>query len=92
MQESRRNFAKKTAIVVGATAVGTTVLASANSSTKAEVGSNGVVVGNSPKKRFYTKNLKLGKIFIIKLYKKGKLLCHKVHMMHSMRKSVEDHF
>lgn len=58
MQESRRNFAKKTAIVVGATAVGTTVLASANSSTKAEVGSNGVVVGNSPKKEVLYKKSK----------------------------------
>lgn len=58
MQESRRNFAKKTAIVVGATAVGTTVLASANSSTKAEVGSNGVVVGTSKKKEVLYKKSK----------------------------------
>ena len=50
MQKSRRDFAKKTAIVVGATAVGTTALAAANSSTSKEVGTNGVVVGNSPKK------------------------------------------
>ena len=57
MQKSRRDFAKKTAIVVGATAVGATALAAANSSTSNEVGSNGVVVGNSTKKEvLYTKS------------------------------------
>lgn len=50
MQESRRNFAKKTAIVVGATAVGATALAAANSSSVKEADSNGVVIGHSPKK------------------------------------------
>jgi len=58
MQESRRNFAKKAAIVVGATAVGTTALAAANSSTSKEVGSNGVVVGNSTKKEVLYKKSK----------------------------------
>lgn len=50
MQKSRRNFAKKTAIVVGATAVGSTALVAANGSASIETDSNGVVVGNSNKK------------------------------------------
>lgn len=58
MEESRRNFAKKTAIVVGATAVGTTALAAVNSSTSDEVASNGVVVGNSNKKEILYKKSK----------------------------------
>ncbi len=57
MQKSRRDFAKKSAIVVGATAVGSTVLAAANTSAyKAE--SNGVVVGNSNKKEIIYKKTK----------------------------------
>ncbi|MGB6328824.1 MAG: Tat pathway signal protein [Halarcobacter sp.] len=59
MQESRRDFAKKAAIVVGATAVGATALAAANSSTSSnEVDSNGVVVGNSNKKEILYKKSK----------------------------------
>lgn len=58
MEESRRNFAKKTAIVVGATAVGATALAAANSSTSEEVASNGVVVGSSTKKEILYKKSK----------------------------------
>ena len=58
MQESRRNFAKKTAIVVGATAVGTTALAAANRADSYESDSNGVVVGKSPKKEILYKKTK----------------------------------
>ncbi|XPV67881.1 MAG: Tat pathway signal protein [Halarcobacter sp.] len=58
MQKSRRDFAKKTAIVVGATAVGATALAAANSSTSLEVDSNGVVVGKSNKKEILYKKTK----------------------------------
>lgn len=57
MPISRRNFAKKSALVVGA-AVGTTVLASTNSSTSIEVDSNGVVVGSSNKKEIIYKKTK----------------------------------
>ncbi len=55
MQESRRDFAKKTALVVGATAVGATALAAANSSASYQADSNGVIVGNSPKKEILYK-------------------------------------
>lgn len=58
MQKSRRDFAKKSALVVGATAVGTTVLAAANSSVSEETLSNGVVVGNSNKKEITYKKTK----------------------------------
>ncbi|WP_072682383.1 Tat pathway signal protein [Arcobacter sp. LA11] len=58
MQESRRDFAKKTALVVGATAVGATALAAANSEASYEANSNGVVVGNSPKKEVLYKKTK----------------------------------
>lgn len=58
MQKSRRDFAKKTAIVVGATAVGTTALAAANSSDSYEAESNGVVVGKSNKKEINYKKTK----------------------------------
>lgn len=58
MQESRRNFAKKTAIVVGATAVSATALAAANRSASIEADSNGVVVGKSPKKEILYKKTK----------------------------------
>jgi len=50
VQESRRGFVKKTAIVAaGAVTVGATVLAASGSKT-VEAGSNGVVVGSSTKK------------------------------------------
>jgi len=50
VQESRRDFVKKSAIVTaGAVTVGATVLA-ANGSNPVEAGSNGVVVGSSRKK------------------------------------------
>lgn len=58
MQQSRRDFAKKSAIVVGATAVGSTVLASANSSASLKAESNGVVVGKSNKKEITYKKTK----------------------------------
>lgn len=58
MQESRRNFAKKTALVVGATAVGTTALAAASSKASYEANSNGVVVGKSNKKEILYKKTK----------------------------------
>ncbi len=49
MQNDRRKFIKKTAVVVGATAVvGTTSLLAKNSSYEAD--SSGVVVGHSSKK------------------------------------------
>ncbi|MCP4970742.1 MAG: Tat pathway signal protein [Arcobacter sp.] len=57
MQESRRDFAKKTAMVVGATAVGATALA-ANATASYEADSNGVVIGNSPKKEITYKKTK----------------------------------
>ena len=56
MQESRRNFFKRSALVVGAAAVGATALA-ANKEEVIETDSNGVVVGNSNKKEIlYTKS------------------------------------
>ena len=58
MQESRRNFAKKTALVVGATAVGATALAAASSEASYEANSNGVVVGKSNKKEILYKKTK----------------------------------
>lgn len=54
MQESRRNFLRKSAIVVGTAAVGATALAASQGSTT-EVDSNGVVVGNSKKKEILYK-------------------------------------
>lgn len=58
MQTSRREFAKKTAIVVGASAVGATALAAANNDSSGELDSNGVVVGKSPKKEILYKKTK----------------------------------
>ncbi len=58
MQVSRRDFAKKSAIVVGATAVGSTVLAATKSNVSDETLSNGVVVGNSNKKEIIYKKTK----------------------------------
>lgn len=58
MQQSRRDFAKKTAIVVGATAVSATALAAANNKASYEADSNGVVVGKSPKKEILYKKTK----------------------------------
>ncbi|WP_415396015.1 twin-arginine translocation signal domain-containing protein [Sulfurimonas sp. CS5] len=55
MQESRRNFFKRSALVVGAAAVSATALA-ANKDKAIEADSNGVVVGTSTKKEIlYTK-------------------------------------
>ncbi len=54
MQESRRNFFKKSALVVGAAAVGTTALA-ANKEEALDADSNGVVVGTSTKKEILYK-------------------------------------
>jgi hypothetical protein len=58
MQESRRDFAKKTAMVVGATAIGATVLAANTSKASYEADSNGVVVGKSNKKEILYKKTK----------------------------------
>jgi len=58
MQKSRREFAKKTAMVVGAAAVGTTAMVAANSSGSKEIDSNGVVIGHSPKKEVLYKKTK----------------------------------
>ncbi|WP_024956005.1 twin-arginine translocation signal domain-containing protein [Sulfurospirillum arcachonense] len=52
MQESRRGFLKKAAVVGTVAAVGTL---SASESAKSTVGSNGVVVGKSPKKEILYK-------------------------------------
>ena len=49
MQKSRRSFLKKSAVVAGAAAVGSTATAMSKK-TESEAGSNGVVVGQSPKK------------------------------------------
>ena len=56
MQESRRNFAKKTAMVVGAAVVGAKALSAKSVTASYEADSNGVVIGNSNKKEIlYTK-------------------------------------
>jgi len=49
MQKSRRDFLKKSAVVAGTAAVGTTAMAMSGKSDD-NAGSNGVVVGQSPKK------------------------------------------
>jgi len=55
VQESRRDFVKKSAIVTaGAVTVGATVLAASGSSS-VEASSNGVVVGKSRKKEILYK-------------------------------------
>ncbi len=54
MQDSRRNFLKKSAVVAGAAAVGSTAMAMSNK-TKSNTGSNGVIVGQSPKKEIIYK-------------------------------------
>ncbi|RXK00267.1 Tat pathway signal protein [Arcobacter sp. CECT 8986] len=57
MQEDRRQFVKKSAMVVGASvAVGATTLAASGKSHEAD--SNGVVVGNSTKKEITYKKTK----------------------------------
>jgi len=58
MQESRRNFAKKTAMVVGATVVGASALAAKATSASYEADSNGVVIGKSAKKEILYKKTK----------------------------------
>ena len=54
MQESRRNFLRNSAIVVGTAAVSVTALA-ANKDEAIEANSNGVVVGKSNKKEILYK-------------------------------------
>jgi len=49
MQKSRRDFLKKSAVVAGTAAVGTSAMAMSKK-TEGNTGSNGVVVGHSPKK------------------------------------------
>ena len=56
MQEGRRNFLKKSAIVVGATAAaGATALAANTEEASLEANSDGVVVGSSTKKEILYK-------------------------------------
>ena len=54
MQDSRRDFLKKSAVVAGAAAVGSTAMAMSKKS-ESDTGSNGVVVGQSPKKEIIYK-------------------------------------
>jgi len=49
MQEDRRNFLKRSAVVAGTVAVGSTAMAMSKKS-GSDTGSNGVVLGQSPKK------------------------------------------
>lgn len=57
MEQSRRDFAKKSALVVGAAAVATTSITVLNSNdTKNK--DNGVITGNSPKKEILYKRSK----------------------------------
>ncbi|AXH09383.1 Tat pathway signal protein [Malaciobacter halophilus] len=57
MQDDRRQFVKKSAMVVGASvAVGATTLAASGKSYEAD--SNGVTVGKSPKKEILYKKSK----------------------------------
>ena len=58
MQKSRRDFAKKAAVVLGATAVGASALAANASKASYEADSNGVVKGNSNKKEVLYKKTK----------------------------------
>ncbi|MGB5919173.1 twin-arginine translocation signal domain-containing protein [Arcobacter sp.] len=58
MQEDRRQFVKKSAMVVGAgVAVGATTLVASGKSYEAD--SNGVVIGNSTKKEITYKKTKI---------------------------------
>ena len=54
MQNSRRNFLKKAAIVTAGAVAGTTVM-TANSTSSIEADTNGVVVGKSNKKEILYK-------------------------------------
>ncbi|PHS57543.1 MAG: Tat pathway signal protein [Sulfurimonas sp.] len=68
MQESRRIFLRKSAMVFGATAaVGATVLSANQNEASYEADSNGVVVGNSRKKEILYKKTKAWEEF----YKKA---------------------
>jgi hypothetical protein len=62
MQESRRKFFKRSALVVGAAAVSATALA-ASKDEALEADSNGVVVGNSNKKEILYKKSQAWEIF-----------------------------
>ncbi|RXJ88255.1 Tat pathway signal protein [Arcobacter sp. CECT 8985] len=68
MQEDRRQFVKKSAMVVGAAsvAVGATTLAASGKSENAD--SNGVVVGESTKKEITYKKTKAWELY----YKQAK--------------------
>ena len=67
MQNSRRNFLKKAAIVTAGAVAGTTVM-TANSTSSIEVDTNGVVVGKSNKKEILYKKTAQWDAF----YKKAK--------------------
>jgi len=58
MQNDRRDFIKKSALTIGATAIGATVLAANTKDSSGEAGSGGVVVGHSPKKEITYKKTK----------------------------------
>ena len=58
MQNSRRDFIKKSALTVGATAIATSTLVASNAGSSNEPSSGGVVVGNSPKKEITYKKTK----------------------------------
>lgn len=81
MQKSRREFAKKTAMVTaGAAAIaGTSVLAATGESVQSD-SNNGVVVGSSRKKRFFTKKLRLGTSFTRTQNKRRRGVCQLIHM------------
>ena len=83
MQESRRAFAKKAAIITAAAVAttGTVVLAGNGETSVQDDSNNGVVVGKSIKKRFYTKKQWLGKSFIKTQNKfSRRSLCQQIHM------------
>jgi len=59
MQKERRNFAKKTAMLVaGSTVLGTTAVLAKSEGENVDSLSNGVVIGKSPKKEILYKKTK----------------------------------
>ena len=58
MQNSRRDFMKKGALTVSATAIGVTAYAANSENDSSEASSGGVVVGKSPKKEITYKKTK----------------------------------
>ncbi len=72
MQKSRRDFAKKTAIVAAGAAVAgsATAVMAGTSVDNVDSLSNGVVVGSSNKKRLLTRKMKRGQNITKTRYKK----------------------